>query len=72
MWSVVHFDMVPIKLSINQAVELDSLPRTDSKDFQIYFTGGKPVALTLKETTGGNLPLRYELDQLSDVEKIAT
>ena len=45
----------------NQAVELDSLPRTDSKNFQIYFTGGKYVALTLDETTGGNLPLRYEL-----------
>ena len=54
----------------NQTVELDSLPKlkTDSKDFQIYFTGGKPVALTLKETKGGNLPLRYELDQLSTLK----
>ena len=54
----------------NQTVELDSLPKlkTDSKDFQIYFTGGKPVALTLKETKGGNLPLRYELGQLSTLK----
>ena len=52
----------------NQTVELDSLPRTDSENFQIYFTGGKPVALTLDETTGGNLPLRYELDQLSTLK----
>ena len=54
----------------NQTVELDALPKlkTDAKDFQIYFTGGKPVALTLKETTGGNLPLRYELDQLSTLK----
>ena len=57
------------QISINQAVELDSLPRTDSKDFQIYFTGGKPVALTLKETKGGNLPLRYELDPLSELKR---
>ena len=57
------------QISINQAVELDSLPRTDSKDFQIYFTGGKPVALTLKETRGGNLPLRYELDRLSELDE---
>ena len=55
----------------NQTVELDSLPKlkTDSKDFQIYFTGGKPVALTLKETRGGNLPLRYELDRLSELDE---
>ena len=52
----------------NQTVELDSLPRTDSKDFQIYFTGGKYVALTLRETTGGNLPLRYELTTLADLK----
>ena len=57
------------QISINQAVELDSLPRTDSENFQIYFTGGKPVALTLKETTGGNLPLRYELDPLSELKR---
>ena len=55
----------------NQAVELDARPRlvTDPKDFQIYFTGGKYVALTLDEATGGNLPLRYELDRLSELEK---
>ena len=53
----------------NQTVELDSLPRTDSENFQIYFTGGKPVALTLKETKGGNLPLRYELDPLSELKR---
>ena len=55
----------------NQTVELDSLPKlkTDSKDFQIYFTGRKPVALTLKETRGGNLPLRYELDRLSELDE---
>ena len=57
------------QISINQAVELDSLPRTDSENFQIYFTGGKPVALTLKETKGGNLPLRYELDPLSELKR---
>ena len=58
------------QISINQAVELDSLPRlkTDAKDFQIYFTGGKPVALTLTVATGGNLPLRYELDRLSELD----
>ena len=53
----------------NQTVELDSLPRTDSENFQIYFTGGKPVALTLRETTGGNLPLRYELEQLEQLKR---
>ena len=59
------------QISINQAVELDSLPRTDSKDFQIYFTGGKYVALTLDETTGGNLPLSYELtiETLSELKR---
>ena len=57
----------------NQTVELDSLPRlkTDSKNFQIYFTGGKYVALTLDETTGGNLPLSYELtiETLSELKR---
>ena len=61
----------------NQAVELDSLPalkgtgkNTEEDDkksqpFQIYFTGGKPVALTLDETKGGNPPFRYSLTPLS-------
>ena len=55
----------------NQTVELDALPKlkTDAKDFQIYFTGGKPVALTLTVATGGNLPLRYELDPLSELKR---
>ena len=55
----------------NQVIELDALPRlkTDAKDFQIYFTGGKPVALTLTVATGGNLPLRYELDPLSELKR---
>ena len=64
MWSVT-FRYGGDQIIRNQTVELDSLPRTDSENFQIYFTGGKPVALTLRETTGGNLPLRYELEQLS-------
>ena len=55
----------------NQVIELDALPKlkTDAKDFQIYFTGGKPVALTLTVATGGNLPLRYELDPLSELKR---
>ena len=65
---VVQFRYGDDQIIRNQTVELDSLPRTDSKDFQIYFTGGKYVALTLRETTGGNLPLRYELTTLSDLK----
>ena len=61
----------------NQVIELDSLPKLKtepeedktSQPFQIYFTGGKPVALTLDEATGGNLPLRYELEQLSELKR---
>ena len=66
---VVQFRYGDDQIIRNQAVELDSLPRTDSENFQIYFTGGKPVALTLKETKGGNLPLRYELDPLSELKR---
>ena len=66
---VVTFRYGDDQIIRNQAVELDSLPRTDSENFQIYFTGGKPVALTLKETKGGNLPLRYELDPLSELKR---
>ena len=65
---VVQFRYGDDQIIRNQTVELDSLPRTDSENFQIYFTGGKPVALTLKETRGGNLPLRYELDRLSELD----
>ena len=61
----------------NQVIELDALPKLKtepeedktSQPFQIYFTGGKPVALTLDEATGGNLPLRYELDPLSELKR---
>ena len=61
----------------NQVIELDSLPKLKtepeedktSQPFQIYFTGGKLVALTLDEATGGNLPLRYELDPLSELKR---
>ena len=61
----------------NQVIELDSLPKLKtepeedktSQPFQIYFTGGKPVALNLDEATGGNLPLRYELDPLSELKR---
>ena len=66
---VVTFRYGDDQIIRNQTVELDSLPRTDSENFQIYFTGGKPVALTLKETKGGNLPLRYELDPLSELKR---
>ena len=47
----------------NQLVELNALPalRTDAKSFQIYFTSGKDVALTLTVGKGGNAPLRYKL-----------
>ena len=58
------------QISLNQAVELNALPalKTDAKDFQIYFTGGKYVALTLTVVKGGNAPLRYKLTSLSELD----
>ena len=54
----------------NQRVELNALPalKTGTKDFQIYFTGGKYVALTLTVVEGGNAPLRYKLTSLSELD----